>query len=168
VNVFIFTANDNQSEDKTMKRLALKVISVLLLFALAAPGTVGAQEKILAPGQTTEMLAQAYDLMQEGKLDQALEIYKKVLEREPNNPLALNNQGAVLVKQQKYAEALTYLTRALTTARGYRVKINQVCDVDGLCLAFRPSLEAYGDRDLQPLVRLNLELVKAKLAAEKK
>jgi hypothetical protein len=36
--------------------------------------------------------------------------------------------------------------------------------MQGLCLAFRPLEAVYGDQDLAPLVQLNLNLVKAKVA----
>jgi hypothetical protein len=42
-----------------------------------------------------------------------------------------------------------------------------VCDVEGICLAFRPLQEVYGEQDLAPLVQLNLEMVKARLGTRK-
>ena len=38
---------------------------------------------------------------------------------------------------------------------------------EDLCLAFRPAEEVYGDQELAPLVQLNLEMVKARLATRK-
>jgi hypothetical protein len=73
-----------------------------------------------------------------------------------------------MVKEMKYQEALNCLEQALPKAQGRRVRVNRVCDAEGICMAFRPSLEVYGDTPLAPLVRLNIALVKAKLAAEKK
>jgi hypothetical protein len=40
--------------------------------------------------------------------------------------------------------------------------------MQGLCLAFRPLEAVYGNQNLTPLVQLNLNLVKAKVADEKK
>ena len=57
---------------------------------------------------------------------------------------------------------------ALPRAQGYKLQVNRVCDMQGLCLAFRPLEAIYGNQDLAPLVQLNLSLVKAKLAEEKK
>ena len=57
---------------------------------------------------------------------------------------------------------------ALPRAQGYKLQVNRVCDMQGLCLAFRPLEAVYGNQDLAPLVQLNLSLVKAKLAEEKK
>ena len=72
-----------------------------------------------------------------------------------------------MVKEKKYPEALAYLEQALDRAQGYKVKVNRVCDMEGLCLAFRPLEAVYGNQDLAPLVQLNLSLVKAKLAERK-
>jgi hypothetical protein len=35
-----------------------------------------------------------------------------------------------------------------------------------VCLAFRPAAAVYGDQELDPLIRLNIELIKAKLATQ--
>jgi hypothetical protein len=53
----------------------------------------------------------------------------------------------------------------LVKAKGYQVKVNRVCEIDGVCLAFRPLQEEYGDQDLKPLVRLNMQMLRAKMAA---
>ena len=136
------------------------LVSLLLAWATAAPGQ-GDQAKI------QQMLVSSYDLLEAGKLDQAKSIFAKLLQQDPDNPLVLNNLAAVMAKEQKYGEALNYLEQALPRARGYRVKVNRVCGADNLCLAFRPAAAVYGDQELAPLVQLNLQMVKARLAAEK-
>jgi len=136
------------------------LVSLLLAWATSAQGQ-GDQAKI------QQMLMESYDLLEAGKLDQAKSIFEKLLQQDPDNPLVLNNLAAVMAKEQKYGEALNYLEKALPRARGYRVKVNRVCGVEGLCLAFRPAEEVYGDQELAPLVQLNLEMVKARLATRK-
>ena len=76
----------------------------------------------------------------------------------------MNNPGVIRVKEHKLSEGLAYLSQALDRAQGYKIKVNRVCDMQGLCLAFRPLEAVYGDQDLAPLVQLNLNLVKAKVA----
>ncbi len=142
-----------------MRRPGLRII-LLLGFILLWGGPAQPQ----GDADTTRMLVESYDLLQAGKLDQAREVFGRILKRDPGNPLALNNLAAVMVKEGKYQEALPYLEQALPRARGYKLKVNQVCDVNGLCLAFRPLEEVYGNQDLEPLVKLNLDLVKARLA----
>jgi tetratricopeptide (TPR) repeat protein len=114
--------------------------------------------------ETTRMLLDSYDFLEAGQLPEAKAIFRDILQRDPGNPLALNNLAAVMVKEKKYQEALKYLEQALPRAKGYKVRVNRVCAVDGLCLAFRPLQEVYGDQDLEPLVKLNIAMVKARLA----
>ena len=82
---------------------------------------------------------------------EARKVYEDILTKYPDNPLALNNLGAIYVKEQDYPRALDYLERALPKAKGYKVLVNQVCDVDRICLAFRPGAVEYGNQDLEPL-----------------
>ncbi len=141
-----------------MKRLWL--IIMVLFLGLAWTGAALAQGN----GKITQMLVESYDLLEAGKLDQAKAVFQEILKADPGNPVALNNLGAVMVKEKKYREGLKYLEQALPRARGYKVRVNRVCDVDGLCLAFRPLEEVYGNQDLEPLVQLNIDMVKARLA----
>ena len=117
-----------------------------------------------ADAQITRMLMESYDFLEAGKLDQAKAVFRRILQQDIGNPVALNNLGAVMVKEKKYQEALHCLEQALPRSRGYKVRVNRVCAVDGLCLAFRPLQEVYGDQDLEPLVQLNIDMVKARLA----
>lgn len=113
-------------------------------------------------------LVQSYDLLEAGKLAEAKAIYEEILEKHPHNPLALNNLGAIYVREQDYQRALNCLEQALPRAKGYEVLVNRVCDVDGICLAFRPAAVEYGNHDLEPLIGANIEMVKAKFAASQK
>ena len=151
-----------------MKNSIFKYLPILLSLSLLVAGPAWGQAKHQADARISQMLIDSYDLLQEGKLTQAQEIYRRVLQQDPGNPLALNNLGAIMVKEKKYDQALSYLEKALGRAQDYKVQVNQVCDVEGLCLAFRPAQEVYGDRDLTPLIRLNIDLIKTKLAGEKK
>jgi tetratricopeptide (TPR) repeat protein len=113
-------------------------------------------------------LVESYDLLEAGNLAEAKKIYEKILEKHPHNPLALNNLGAVYVREKDYQRALNCLERALPQARDYKVLINRVCDVDGICLAFRPTAVEYGNHELEPLIAANIEMVKAEFAASQK
>jgi tetratricopeptide (TPR) repeat protein len=143
-----------------MQRAFRTIIPVFLALGLAAAGPIPAR----ADAGITKMLVESYDLLEAGKLAQAQKIYEQILKQDPGNPLALNNLGAIKVKENRFPEALTYLEQALPRARGYKIKVNRVCSVDGICLAFRPLEAVYGNQDLEPLVRLNISLVKARLA----
>lgn len=147
-----------------MKPRVWQIVLMVAALGLALAGPARAQED----AGLTKMMAESYDLLEAGKLAQAQKIYEQVLQQDPGNPLALNNLAAIKVRENKLPEALAFLSQALPRARGYKVKVNRVCDVQGICLAFRPLEAVYGDQDLGPLVRLNIALVRAKMAAEEK
>jgi tetratricopeptide (TPR) repeat protein len=145
-----------------MQRQSWQTVVLVAALGLALAGPVWADAGL------TKMLVKSYDLLEAGKWAEAEKIYEQILKQDPGNPLALNNLGAIKVKEHKYPEALSYLSQALDRAQGYKIQVNRVCDVEGICLAFRPLEAVYGNQDLAPLVQLNLSLVKAKIAAEKK
>ena len=147
-----------------MKRQSWQIVVTVAALGLALAGPVWAQ----ADAALTKMLVESYDLLEAGKLAEAEKIYEQILKQDPGNPLALNNLGAIKVKENRFPEALALLSQALPRAQGYKLKVNRVCDMQGLCLAFRPLEAVYGNQDLGPLVELNLSLVRAKLAEEKK
>jgi len=144
-----------------MQRQSWQIVIMVAALGLALAGPVRADAGL------SKMLVESYDLLEAGKLAEAQKIYEQILKQDPGNPLALNNLGAIKVKENRYPEALSYLSQALDRAQGYKLKVNRVCDMQGLCMAFRPLEAVYGDQDLAPLVQMNLGLVKAKLADEK-
>jgi tetratricopeptide (TPR) repeat protein len=143
-----------------MQRRFWQIVLMVAALGLALAGPVRAQ----GDAGLTKMLVESYDLLEAGQPAQAQAIYERILQQDPGNPLALNNLGAIKVKEHKYQEALKYLEQALTRAKGYKIKVNQVCAVDGICLAFRPLQEVYGDTELEPLIKFNIDMVKARLA----
>lgn len=143
-----------------MKRQSWQIVLMVAVLGLVPAGPVRAQ----TDAGLTKMLVESYDLLEAGNLAQAQKIYEQILQQDPGNPLALNNLGAIKVKDHKFPEALSYLEQALPRTRGYKFKVNRVCSVDGICLAFRPLLEVYGDTELEPLIKFNIDMVKARLA----
>ena len=133
--------------------------TAFLLALLLAPGAVLAQTNT----NEARKMVQGYDLLEAGKMTQAQKFYEQILAEDPGNPLALNNLAAVMVNQKKYPAALSYLEQALPRAKGYKIRVNRVCDVQGICLAFRPLEEEYGNQELEPLIKLNMDMVKDKL-----
>ena len=51
---------------------------------------------------------------QQGRLDEALEFYRKAVERQPNYPLAHFHIGRILANQKKYDEAISHFLMALS------------------------------------------------------
>jgi Tfp pilus assembly protein PilF len=143
-----------------VKPRAWQIIFMAAALGLALVGSAWTQ----GDAALTKKMVESYDLLEAGKLAQAQELFDEILKQDPGNPLALNNLGAIKVKEHKFQEALTYLEQALPRAQGYKIKVNQVCAVDGICLAFRPLQEVYGDTELTPLIKFNIDMVKARLA----
>ena len=146
-----------------MNRLKLQIIAAALALLLGAPGALAR-----TGADNFQMMVQGYDLLEAGKLGQAQKLYEQVLREDPGNPMALNNLGAIMVKKKKYQEALDYLEKALPRAKEYQVRVNRVCDVEGICLAFRPLEAEYGNQDLERLVKLNIEMIRDRLQAAPK
>ncbi len=147
-----------------MRRMVILclVFGLVWLTSNSGLGQIGDPQDLMLP------LVKSYDLLEVGKLAEAKKVYEAILEKHPGNPLALNNLGAIYVREQDYQRALNCLERALPKAKGYKVLVNRLCDVDGVCLAFRPAAVEYGNHDLEPLIAINIEMVKAKFAASQK
>ena len=87
------------------------------------------------PGRGRREVERGYDLLEQGKFDQAQKVFEEVLRQDPGHPLALNNLAAIMVKQGNYDQALACLKRAMPRSRGFKVALNRVCNVDGVCPA---------------------------------
>ena len=66
--------------------------------------------------------AYAYNEIHSSK---GLDIYKKILEKEPNNPYVMNNMGVIFDKKGDYAEALRFFEKAADLS-GEELHINNV------------------------------------------
>jgi len=142
---------------RTFKILAVAMAVVFLLSGMAFAAKKKKVEKEFDP---TKALLDSFDLIEKGKVDQAEKLLTKVLEKDPGNPLALNNLASVMVKKKKFDKADTYLNQALPRAKGYMVAVNRVCSVGGICMAFKPVAGGTGNQDLEPLVKMNIDMVK--------
>jgi tetratricopeptide (TPR) repeat protein len=138
-----------------MNRKAGRLIAILLALSCLGPGLGWAQGQ----GKVAETLNAGFDLLEQGKFDQAQKVYEGVLRQDSGQPLALNNLAAILVKQGKYDQALGYLKRALPRAQGYKVAINRVCNVDGVCAAAHLGGGQFGSEDLEAVIKGNILLL---------
>lgn len=154
-----------------MKKTVVTVICLVMALVLCGAGTGLAAKAKQAAAPAGEMdinkaLVDSFELMEKGKFAEAQKILEKVLQKDPGNPLALNNLAAIMVKAKKFDKADTYLNQALPRAKGYMVQVNRVCQVGGICVAFKPVAAGTGNQELAPLVLLNLEMVKQYMSAE--
>jgi tetratricopeptide (TPR) repeat protein len=138
-----------------MTRKARRLTAILVALSLIAPSLSWAQGQAGVAGS----LIAGYDLLEQGKFDQAQKVFAEVLRQDPGHPLALNNLAAIMVKQGNYDQALVCLKRALPRSRGFKVALNRVCSVDGVCAARRMGEEQFGTEDLEGVVKSNILMV---------
>jgi tetratricopeptide (TPR) repeat protein len=132
-----------------------QLIVMLLAFSLVGPGLARAQEK----DEVARRLDAGFALLEAGNYEQAQKIYEGLLKKDPTQPLVLNNLAAIMVKRGKYKLALQYLQRALPRAKGFKVAINRVCNIDSVCAACRVSDKEFGSEDLERVVKSNILMV---------
>jgi tetratricopeptide (TPR) repeat protein len=150
-----------------MKRTWVKVIAIVVALALCGAGAAFAQKAKKAAGELdiSKALLDSYDLIEKKQYKKADAILDKVLAKDPGNPLALNNKASIMVSEKKFDKADTYLNQALPKAKGFMVQVNRVCSVGNICLAFRPVTSGTGNQDLEPLIKMNIEMVKGYMSA---
>ena len=72
-----------------------------------------------APVDVRKFYEQALQAQREGRLEEAKELYKKVLQREPRHLQALNNLGVVYLKMKRYKWAIMRFNDALAVKSNY-------------------------------------------------
>lgn len=151
-----------------MLRTSVKITAIVLALIICASGMAFAAKAKKAEKEMDvgAMLMTSFEMMEKGKFDQAQKLLDKVLAKDPGNPLALNNMAAIMVKQNKFDKADTYLNQSLARAKGYMVQVNRVCQVRGICVAFKPAAGGSGNQELEPLVKMNIDMVKQYMSAD--
>jgi tetratricopeptide (TPR) repeat protein len=136
-----------------MNRPLIRLAALWLALLLAAPGLASAQADLAGK------INAGYDLLERGKFDQAQKIYEEILTKQPNHPIALNNLAAIRCKQGKHDQALALLNLALPQAKGYKITLNRVCSVEGVCAAYRMATDKFGEDNLEELIKSNILMV---------
>ncbi|MEE9912936.1 MAG: tetratricopeptide repeat protein [Deltaproteobacteria bacterium] len=72
-----------------------------------------------APADTEKLYGQALQKQREGQLEEAKELYKVVIRREPRHLQALNNLGVVYLKMKRYRWAIIRFNDALNINHNY-------------------------------------------------
>ncbi len=145
-----------------MKRTWIKVVCIAVALTLCGAGLAFAQKKEINTGKA---LLDSWEMINKQQYKKAETLLSAVLQKDPGNPLALNNLAAVMVAEKKFDKADTYLNQALPKAKGYMVQVNRVCTVGNICSAFKPVAGGTGNQDLEPLVKMNIEMVKSYMEA---
>lgn len=149
-----------------MIRNSVKITAIVMALIFCFGGMALAAKKAAKEMDVGVMLMKSFEMMEKGKFDGAQKLLDKVLAKDPGNPLALNNLAAVMVKMKKFDKADTYLNQALPRAKGYMVQINRVCQVGGICVAFKPATGGTGNQELEPLIKMNIDMVKQYMSSE--
>lgn len=150
-----------------MTRTWVKVVAIVVALALCGAGAAFAA-KAKKPAKELDVgkaLLDSYDMIEKKQYKKAEALLGKILEKDPGNPLALNNLASVMVSMKKFDKADTYLNQALPKAKGYMVAVNRVCTVGNICMAFKPVAGGAGNQDLEPLIKINIEMVKGYMTA---
>ena len=148
-----------------MKRTWVKVVALTLALVICGAGVALGAKKAAKQIDVGKALLQSYDHIEKHQYKKAQVVLDKILKQDPGNPLALNNLASVMVAQKKFDKADTYLNEALPKAKGYMVQVNRVCSVGGICMAFKPVAGGAGNQDLEPLIKVNIEMVKGYMTA---
>ena len=83
-----------------------------------AEGT-GTEKSTIDNNEIDVRYAQALKRQNEGQLEQAEALYKKVLEIDPHHLASLNNLGVIFMQQNRYREAIASFTEALDKQGSY-------------------------------------------------
>jgi Tfp pilus assembly protein PilF len=141
---------------KTVRNILLLLLGLSL--AAAAPALAGSDAALAAK------INAGYDLLEQGKYAQAQKVYEEVLKQHPDQALALNNLASIFCKQKKYREAVALLQRALPKAGGYRITLNRVCNVEGVCAAYPMSKDNSGQENLEDVIKANIIMLNMAIA----
>ncbi|MCL4503541.1 MAG: tetratricopeptide repeat protein [Deltaproteobacteria bacterium] len=146
-----------------MKLTWVKVVCIAVALTLCGAGLAFAQKA--QPTDSGKALLDSWEMINKQQYKKAEDLLGKVLQKDPGNPLALNNLAAVMVAEKKFDKADTYLNQALPKSKGYMVQVNRVCTVGNICSAFKPVAGGTGNQDLEPLIKVNIEMVKGYMSA---
>jgi|UniRef100_A0A7C3Z9Z2 tetratricopeptide (TPR) repeat protein len=140
-------------------------VGLCLLLAAGAAAQVTGYGSTPLPADIYGPLNEGFGLIADGKYDAAAVKFKDVLQKDPNNPFALNNLAAIEAQKGHYREAMAFLQQATVKANDYRQKVAQTCFVAGLCNAVKPRQEVGPTSTIAPIIQDNIAKLKPKVEA---
>ena len=151
---------------RKMRSVVGLVLAVGLCLLLAAPAMAQPDaEAGKIPQDAWGPLNEGYALLADGKYDAAAVQFEKAVKKDPNNPFALNNLGAIASQKGDYKSAMAFLKQATVEADKYKNKVGQTCFVAGLCNAVKPTKEMGATSTIAPLIQENIAKLKPKVEA---
>ncbi len=111
-------------------------------------------------------IVQGYDSIREGKYEAAKNLFAIAVQRDHNNPFALNNLAVLKEREGKLNDALVFFKDCSKNANNYLDKVTQTCFAGGGSLAVKPLREK-GDRSsIAPIIRENINKIEPKIKQE--
>jgi tetratricopeptide (TPR) repeat protein len=114
------TGTQVQEEVNKFRQARSRIKELLGKQSKAAPGPPGDKVPDSAAPDPTEGLAtrlrSAVRHLQAGRLDQAEDLYRQVLEKKPNLALALHSLGLIAYQRQQYEDAAEFVSQAICAA----------------------------------------------------
>ena len=99
-----------------LRNIELRVSCVAFLLATFCVGQQPAPAQVPAPGSPAGLVQQGEKLSREGKLDEALALYQKALDKSPDLYEAHLAEGMTLDLKGEYQEAREHFTKAIEAA----------------------------------------------------
>src|SRR5260370_27206651 len=99
-----------------LRNIVLRVILIPLLFSALSAAQQPAPAKAPAPGSPADLVQRGEKLRGNGKLDDALALYRQALEKSPDLYEAHLGMGVALDLKGDYAEAREHFTKAIAVA----------------------------------------------------
>jgi serine/threonine protein kinase/tetratricopeptide (TPR) repeat protein len=121
-----------------------------------------AEPLALMPMNAFTPIVQGYDFIRQGEYETARNLFVLAVQRDRNNPFALNNLAVLKERQGKLNDALGTLKTASINADKYLDKVTQTCFAGGGSLAVKPMRDK-GDRSsIAAIIRENIKKLETK------
>ncbi len=143
--------------------LLLAVVSCLCLAGLTGTPAPAPAQPHLCTDEVFPPLAAGYAALRAGELEKAQAEFAKVLAIDGFNPYALNNLAVLAERQGNLKQALAHLLTAETYAASYCHRLEEICEVNGLCLAVMPTAEKTPKSSIAAIIHSNINLLRHKL-----
>lgn len=129
-----------------MRNIRTRVFLSVFALALAVTLCYSSSMVLAQPRPMTEdvftPLKLGYGFMEKGDYKAAQTEFEKVIKMDTYNPYANNNLAAIMERQGKLQEAMTYMHNAEKEVTKYPYRVSsQVCFTGGLCTAVMPEKE---------------------------
>ena len=125
------------------------------------------QDHALMPNEAFTLIFQGYDFIREGKYKNAKKQFALAVQRDRNNPFALNNMAVLKEREGNLTGALADLKNAGSHAHRYLDNVTQTCFAGGESLAAKPLREKVDRSAIALIIQENINKLETKSARQK-